>query len=123
MTNLNNGNKLMNHRLTLKSTRRPDQTADPEDQFSQIPGKRQPQELQTAFLDGMLNHMVTVYLVSGIKLTGKLKQFDQFTLQLQGADGIDSLIFKHAISTLIPGVPVVSRERRSPFGKRPEWTA
>ena len=113
----------MNHRLTLKSTRRPDQTADPEDQFSQIPGKRQPQELQTAFLDGMLNHMVTVYLVSGIKLTGKLKQFDQFTLQLQGADGIDSLIFKHAISTLIPGVPVVSRERRSPFGKRPEWTA
>jgi RNA chaperone Hfq len=43
--------------------------------------------------------------VNGIKLTGKLKQFDQYTLLLQDADGIDSLIFKHAISTLIPGAP------------------
>ena len=46
----------------------------------------------------------------------------QFRLLLQGADGIDSLIFKHATSTIIPGVPVVSRERRTPFGRRPEWT-
>ncbi len=112
----------MNNRLTLKSTRRPDQAADPEDRYSQASGKRQPQELQTAFLTDMLDRTVTVYLVSGIKLTGKLKQFDQFTLQLQGADGIDSLIFKHATSTLIPGAPAIIRERRSPFGKRPEWT-
>ena len=61
-------------------------------------------------------------LVSGIKLTGKLRQFDQYTLLLQGADGIDSLIFKHAISTLIPGAPVVTRERRTQFGIRPEWS-
>jgi len=66
---------------------------------------------------------MTVYLISGIKLTGKLKQHDQHTLLLQGADGIDSLIFKHATSTIIPGAPVVLRERRTPFGRRPEWTA
>ena len=113
----------MHKRLTLKTTRQSDQAADPEDRPSQAPGQRQPQELQTAFLTDMLDRMVTVYLVSGIKLTGKLRQHDQYTLLLQGADGIDSLIFKHAISTLIPGVPVVLRERRTPFGKRPEWTA
>ena len=69
-----------------------------------------------------MNQTITVYLVSGIKLTGKLKQHDQYTLLLQGADGVDLLIFKHATSTIIPGAPVVSRERRTPFGKRPEWT-
>jgi host factor-I protein len=113
----------MRDRLTLKSAHPPEQAADRQDFNHQAPaGKRQPQELQTAFLSDMLDRMVTVYLVSGIKLTGTLKQFDQYTLLLQGADGIDSLIFKHATSTIIPGVPVVSRERRTPFGRRPDWT-
>jgi host factor-I protein len=70
----------------------------------------------------MQDRLVTVYLVNGIKLAGKVRQHDQYTLLLQGADGIDSLIFKHAISTVIPGAPVVTRERRTPFGRRPEWT-
>ena len=113
----------MRDRLTLKSTRQPDQAADPNDHPSQASGKRQPQELQTAFLTDMLDRTVAVYLVNGIKLSGKLKQFDQFTLLLQSTDGIDSLIFKHAISTLIPGAPVVTRERRTQFGIRPEWSA
>ena len=64
-----------------------------------------------------------MYLVSGIKLSGKVRQFDQYMLLLQGADGLDSLIFKHAISTIIPGAPVVTRERRTSFGRRFEWTA
>lgn len=115
----------MRDRLTLKTgTRRAaDQAADSDDKPSRAPGKPPPQELQTAFLDGILNQLVTVYLVNGIRLTGKVSQHDQYTLLLQGADGIDSLIFKHAVSTLIPGTPVVTRERRSPFGRRPEWTA
>jgi host factor-I protein len=66
--------------------------------------------------------MVTVYLVNGIRLTGKVRQHDPFTLQLQDADGLESLIFKHAISTIIPGAPVVNRGRRTQFGKRPERT-
>ena len=113
----------MRDRLTLNSDRQPEQAADRQDFNPQAPGQRQPQELQTAFLTDRLDRMVTVYLISGIKLSGKLKQFDQYTLLLQGADGIDSLIFKHATSTIIPGVPIVSRERRTPFGRRPEWTA
>jgi host factor-I protein len=112
----------MRDHLTLKSTHPPDQATDPGDRPTRTPGKRQPQELQTAFLDGILNQPVTVYLVNGIRLTGKVRQHDPFTLQLQDADGIDSLIFKHAISTVIPGAPVVTRERRTPFGRRPEWT-
>ena len=114
--------KPTNHRLTLKFTHQSEQAVDPEDRSTQAPGKRQPRELQTAFLTDMLDKMVTVYLVSGIKLTGKVRQFDQFTLQLQGADGLESLIYKHAISTLIPGAPVISRERRTPFGRRTEWS-
>ena len=112
----------MPDRLTLKSARPPEQAVDRQDFNPQAPGQRQPRELQTVFLTDRLDRMVTVYLVSGIKLTGKLRQFDQYTLLLQGADGIDSLIFKHATSTIIPGAPVVSRERRTPFGRRPEWT-
>lgn len=66
--------------------------------------------------------MVTGYLVNGIRLTGKLKQHDAFTLLLQDADGIESLLFKHAISPLIPGAPVTTRAHRTPFGNRPEWS-
>ena len=112
----------MHDRLTLTSTPQPGQATDLDDRPSRAPGKRQPQELQTAFLDGILHQLVTVYLVNGIKLSGKVRQHDQYTLLLQQLEGIDSLIFKHAISTLIPGAPAMTRERRTPFGKRPAWT-
>ena len=112
----------MPNRLTRKSTHRPDQAADPEDGPSPIPGQRSPPELQEAFLTDLLDRLVTVYLVNGIKLTGKVRQFDPYTLLLQNMDGIDSLIFKHAISPITPGAPVMTRERRTPFGKRSEWT-
>ena len=74
------------------------------------------------FLTDMKDRLVTVYRVNGIKWVGKVRQFDHYTLLLQGADGIESLLFKHAISTLIPGTPVMTRERRTPFGNRPERT-
>lgn len=112
----------MPNRLTLKSTHQPDQAADSNDRSSQAPGKRQPQELQTAFLDGILNQVATVYLVNGIKLAGKIRQFDQYTVLLQNADSIDSLIFKHTLSSILPDAPVMTRERRTPFEKRPERT-
>ena len=112
----------MPNRLTLKSTHRPDQAADPEDEPSQTSGQQPLQKLQDVFLTDMLDRIVTVYLVNGIKLVGKVRQFDQYTLLLQQTDDIDSLSFKHAISTVIPGGPVMTRERRTPFGKRPEGT-
>jgi len=48
---------------------------------------------------------VTIYLVNGAKLLGRIKSFDKFSLILEtGAN--DQLIFKHAIST-------ISQSRRS----------
>lgn len=112
----------MHDRLTLKSSHPPDQATALEDRHARPPGQRQPQKLQTAFLDGILHQVVTVYLVNGIRLTGTVKQHDAFTLLLQDVDGIDSLIFKHAISSIMPGTPVPTRAHRTPFGRRPEGT-
>jgi host factor-I protein len=42
---------------------------------------------------------VTVYLTSGIKLVGRIKSFDKFTVILESNSG-DQMIFKHAISTV-----------------------
>jgi len=97
-------------------------TTKPEPPPVQDRPKRGPHELQIEFLTANLGHPVTVFLMNGIKLVGKLRQFDVYTLLLSGDAG-DSLIFKHATSTIIPGASVVSRERRTPFGRRPEWTA
>ena len=42
---------------------------------------------------------VTVYLTSGIKLVGRIKSFDKFTVILESNNG-EQMIFKHAISTV-----------------------
>ena len=42
---------------------------------------------------------VTIFLVSGVKLMGKLRAFDKYSLILE-ANNQEQLIFKHAISTL-----------------------
>jgi host factor-I protein len=55
--------------------------------------------------DSFLNHArrerasVTVYLVNGAKLTGRIKNFDRFAIILE-ANGVDQMLFKHAISTI-----------------------
>lgn len=60
-----------------------------------------PQALQSAFMGGNLGKQFTVFLVNGIKLVGRLRQFDQFTVLLEN-NGEQLLVFKHAISTVIP---------------------
>ena len=110
----------MNYPLTLNPTHRSDQATDREDGPSQHPDLLAPPRLQPTFLDSLLNQAVTIYLINGIKLIGTLKQHDLFTLLLQSTDGIDSLVFKHAINSLIPGAQVALKERRTPFRKRPE---
>lgn len=42
---------------------------------------------------------VTVYLTSGIKLVGRIKSFDKFTVILESSNG-EQMIFKHAVSTV-----------------------
>ncbi len=60
-----------------------------------------PQNIQDGFLNLARREKVTVtiYLVNGAKLLGRIKSFDKFSLLLEtGAQ--DQLIFKHAISTI-----------------------
>ena len=56
--------------------------------------------------DVFLNHLrreklsVTVFLMSGVKLTGRIKSFDKYAVILESGQR-DQLIFKHAISTVV----------------------
>ena len=64
-------------------------------------GKPVPQNIQDAFLNTIRREKttVTVYLVTGAKLLGKIKSFDKFSLLLESGSQ-EQLIFKHAISTI-----------------------
>ncbi len=61
--------------------------------------------------DVFLNHIrknklpVTVFLVNGVKLQGIVTWFDNFSVLLR-RDGHTQLVYKHAISTIMPAVPV-----------------
>lgn len=59
--------------------------------------------LQDSFLNQARqeNLMVAVHLTNGAKLEGKVRGFDNFTLVLNN-NGREHLIYKHAISTIIP---------------------
>ena len=48
---------------------------------------------------------VTIYLTNGFQFRGMIKGFDNFTVILD-SDGKQQLVFKHAISTIIPYKPV-----------------
>jgi host factor-I protein len=54
------------------------------------------QNIQDTFLN------VTIYLVSGVKLTGKIRSFDKYSVLLEN-NSQEQLIFKHAISTVVVG--------------------
>ncbi|MCY4212909.1 MAG: RNA chaperone Hfq [Gammaproteobacteria bacterium] len=43
---------------------------------------------------------VSIYLVNGIKLQGKVESFDQFVVLLRNS--VSQMIYKHAISTVVP---------------------
>ena len=64
--------------------------------------KSSPQNIQDAFLNTARRERstVTVYLMNGAKLTGRIKSFDKYSVLLEsGAQ--EQLIFKHAISTVL----------------------
>jgi len=61
--------------------------------------------------DNFLNHVrkekvtLTVFLVNGVKLQGVVTWFDNFCLLLR-RDGHSQLVYKHAISTIMPATPI-----------------
>ncbi|WP_332065629.1 RNA chaperone Hfq [Bartonella sp. CB189] len=66
-----------------------------------------PQHLQDVFLNTLRKQKVslTIFLVNGVKLTGIVTSFDNFCVLLR-RDGHVQLVYKHAISTIMPGQPV-----------------
>jgi host factor-I protein len=48
---------------------------------------------------------VTVFLMNGVKLQGIVTRFDEASLMLR-RDGHSQLVYKHAVSTIMPGAPV-----------------
>ena len=66
--------------------------------------KPAPQNIQDAFLNLARREKstVTIYLVNGAKLLGRIKSFDKFSLLLETGTQ-EQLIFKHAISTVVMG--------------------
>ena len=65
------------------------------------------QNLQEAFLNQVRRDKtnLTVFLMNGFQMRGVIRAFDGFTVVLD-SDGRQQLIYKHAISTIIPPKPV-----------------
>jgi host factor-I protein len=65
------------------------------------------QNLQDKFLNKIRKEKmsVTVFLVNGVKLQGIITWFDNFSMLLR-RDSHSQLIYKHAISTIMPASPV-----------------
>ncbi len=65
------------------------------------------QNLQDAFLNSVRRSRtpLTIFLVNGVKLQGVVSWFDNFCVLLR-RDGQAQLVYKHAISTIMPAGPV-----------------
>lgn len=65
------------------------------------------QSLQDAFLNSVRRSRtpLTIFLVNGVKLQGVVSWFDSFCVLLR-RDGQAQLVYKHAISTIMPAGPV-----------------
>jgi host factor-I protein len=62
------------------------------------------QNIQDSFLNTARKERnnITIYLLSGVKLTGRIRSFDKYSIVLD-ANSQEQLIFKHAISTVAMG--------------------
>lgn len=72
--------------------------------------------------DIFLNHLrrskspVTMFLVKGVKLQGIITWFDNFSVLLR-RDGQSQLVYKHAISTIMPGIGFDSAQVKAAYGE------
>ncbi len=64
------------------------------------------QNIQEAFLNNARKDKIflTIYLMSGVKLSGRIKSFDKYSVVLE-SNNQEQLIFKHAISTVVVSRP------------------
>ncbi len=85
---------------------RPRSEPEPAETPVSSPESRQA-NLQDAFLNLLRKNKtsVTIFLVKGVKLQGIVTWFDNFSILLR-RDGQSQLVYKHAISTIMPGAPI-----------------
>jgi host factor-I protein len=83
------------------------------------PPQRQSGNLQDAFLNLLRKNKipVTMFLVKGVKLQGIVTWFDNFSILLR-RDGQSQLVYKHAISTIMPGQSLDPAQFGSQSGSR-----
>ncbi len=64
--------------------------------------------IQDAFLNQVRKERqnLTIFLMNGVKMTGAIRSFDSFVVVLEER-GVQQVVYKHAISTIIPQTPVV----------------
>jgi len=64
------------------------------------------QSLQDPYLNVLRKERipVSIFLVNGIKLQGQIESFDQFVILLKNT--VSQMVYKHAISTVVPSRPV-----------------
>jgi host factor-I protein len=79
--------------------------ANEEQEGTQMAEKNQ--NVQDVFLNAIRKQKiaVTIFLVNGVKLQGIVTWFDNFSVLLR-RDAHSQLVYKHAISTIMPGQPV-----------------
>lgn len=72
------------------------------------------QNIQEAFLNNARKDktFLTIYLMSGVKLSGRIKSFDKYSVILE-TNNQEQLIFKHAISTVVVSKPMTSAAHSS----------
>jgi host factor-I protein len=82
------------------------------------------QNIQDSFLNNARKDKspITIYLLSGVKLTGRIRSFDKYSVVLE-TNNQEQLIFKHAISTLVTPRPAHPVERAPHLESKPAAAA
>ena len=67
--------------------------------------------LQDTFLNALSKErtLVAIYLANGVRLIGKIESFDAYVVLLK-AGGLNQLVYKHSIATMVPSAAVVLKE-------------
>ena len=78
------------------------------------------QMLQDPFLNTLRKEhvQVSIYLVNGIKLQGQIESFDQYVVLLKNT--VTQMVYKHAISTVVPARPVVMPHHAPNTTRKPD---
>jgi len=82
------------------------------------------QNIQDSFLNNARKERatITIYLLGGVKLTGRIRSFDKYSVVLE-SNNQEQLIFKHAISTVVMPRSVHPVERPAPIEVKPAASA